>query len=143
MSLPESECDNLRDGDIILVPMFVERTNNHFAPNHGMKIVCRSTEVDHRSREDREKGPRLVDIMSRHVHSVLRRPIRVGDWVAWESSGLRHQGKVVFLTDNEEVVVRRRRAVDGLPLTVALWLDDLTRISRPDDLSDTEKASMT
>lgn len=140
MSLPESECDNLREGDVVLVQMFVERTNNHFAPNHGMKIVCRSTEVDHRSREDREKGPRLLDIMSRHVHSVLRRPIRVGDWVAWESNALHHQGKVTFLTNNEEAVVRRRRSVDGLPLSVVLWMDDLTRVLPPTDLNDIEKA---
>lgn len=143
MSLLEDDAKNLRDGDVVLVPMVVHHTNHHFdKAGFGMKVSCLSTEVDHRPREEREKGPRVVDVMSRYIHSVWRRPIKVGDWVAWEGSGLRHQGKVVFLADNEEAVVRRRRAVDGLPLTVALWTDDLTRILPPSDLSDTEKATM-
>jgi hypothetical protein len=122
------------------MPMVVQRTNDHFDRGIGMKVSCRSTEADHRPREEREKGPRILDFMSRYIHSVSHRTIKVGDWVAWENQGTHHQGRVIFLT-NEEATVRRRRIVDGLPPSVTLWLEDLSRILPPSDLTTPEKAS--
>lgn len=141
MSLTEADIKNLRQGDIVLVPMVVEYANDQFVKGSGVKVVCRSTEVDHRPREEREKGPRRVDIMSRFIHSVASRPIKIGDWVIWQEDDLQRKGKVSFLTDNQEATVRRRRSVDAKPRSVTLWLDDLTRILPPDDLTAAEKAT--
>ncbi len=145
MSLTKEEADNVRDGDIILVPLMVERTNNHFATGIGMKIVTRSIEVDHRSREEREKGPRLLDIMSRCVHSVAFRQIRLGDWVEWFTHPASDlvateksvaQGKVVHI-DGKEYTIKQRECVN--PRNKVLQFSEIRRILPPTDLTAIER----
>lgn len=132
--LSEADVKNLRDGDVVLVPMVVAHTNSYFDKQFGMKVTCQSTEVDHRPREEREKGPRRVDVMSPFIHSVWRRPVRVGDWVSF---GAGETGKIVFLDGTEATV--RRRGDWNITRSIVMPLQVLERILPPEDLTDEER----
>jgi hypothetical protein len=140
MGLTREEAENLREGDTVLVMMVVERTNNHFDDPMGTKVVCTSVAQDHRPREEREeKGPRKLDIMSRFIYSVSRRPIRVNDWVKFTHrsvSGL--IGKVRFISD-EVATIKPHPQITGEPVNVSVWLAYCDRTLPPKDLSDKEK----
>lgn len=146
IGLSEDEAKNIRAGDIVLVPMYVERTDNYFDRGRGMKIVVRSTESDHRPREEREKGPRLLDIRSTYIHSVAVRPLEVGDWVEWDVSSVNYgSGKVAFI-DGTEVAVRRRGRphtrtdLAKYPLSLQVFArGSLSRVLPPNDLSEAEQ----
>lgn len=139
--LTEEDALNLRDGDIVLVPYAVKRTNNHFDKGTGVKLTCRATHNDYRMREEREKGPALVDIQSRYVHSVFRRTLRIGDWVEWDREGVGagaavEQGRIIF-SDGDEHTVKQR--ADRTVRNRVIKHGALRRIPKPDDLSEAEK----
>lgn len=137
MNLTEDEQRNIREGDIVLVPMRVRDTNNHFDKGMGVKITCQSPAQDYRPREEREKGPVMLHLMGMLIHSVARRMLRAGDWVNLTLGVVRAQGKIVCVVD-DEAVVKIRSAPDDGNAHVVFKLRDLDRILAPEDLTPEE-----
>lgn len=109
MPLSKQDALMLREGDVVLVPMRVVRTNNHF-DSTGVKVVCLSPQSQY-SREEREKGPAQVDIQSNYIHGIFKLPIRVDDRVEWDVRGTNasrepETGKVLFI-DGDDITVRQ------------------------------------
>lgn len=146
MGLTQEDALNLRDGDVVLVPMVVQRTNNHFDTRTGVKVTCVSTQNDYRMREEREeKGVITVDIQSRYISEVTKRTLREGDWVKWDMVGpgsavgncpAFEQGKIVFI-DGADITVKQR--LDRTPRNRVIGIKALTRIPHPLDLTEAEK----
>lgn len=109
MPLSKEDALLLRDGDIVLVPMRVARTNNHF-DSTGVKVVCVSPQNLH-GRDEHEKGPPNLDIQSSRIHSILSLPLRVDDLVEWDAAGpgasrVPETGMVKFI-DGDDITVRQ------------------------------------
>lgn len=139
--LAEIDALNLRDGDVVLVPYVIKRTNSHFDKSSGVKLTCLATHHDYRMREEREKGPLLVDIQTRFVHSVHRRALRVGDWVEWDRESVGagadvEQGRILFI-DGDEYTVKQR--ADRTVRNRVIKHGALRRIPAPENLSEAEK----
>jgi len=145
LGLSEPEALNLRDGDIVLIKMRVERTNNHFDGGSGMKLVLTSPETQH-TRAEREAGPKRVEIQSIYAHSVFYRELRVDDWVEGSTPDdpVMRQGRIKFILGDEVTVLVRpsqRRIMNG-PLSQTYMKGNLARILCPHDLTETEKKAM-
>lgn len=109
MPLSKEDALLLRDGDIVLVPMRVERTNNHY-DSTGVKVVCLSPQNLY-GRDEHEKGAPKLDIQSSRIHSILKLPLRVDDLVEWDvrgpgASSEPDTGKVMFI-DGDDITVRQ------------------------------------
>lgn len=132
MPLSEPAALDLRDGDIVLVPMRVERTNNHFDTGVGVKCLLLSPELPPMSERGKE-GPKKVEIYSRFIHEVHHRAVRSGDWVSCGEL----TGKITVILDDYEVVVRVRQ--ESTPASRVFQTALLERIDFPKDLTPDER----
>lgn len=130
MPLSEEDALLLRDGDIVLVPMQVEHTNNHYDKPSGVKVACLSPQNLY-MREEREKGPPRLDIQSSRIHSIAHLMLRINDRVEWDASGPGasfepERGKVVFI-DGGEITIRQDK--ERTPRNRVILKSALRRIS--------------
>lgn len=135
MPLSKEDAFNLREDDVILVPMRVDRTNNHFDTN-GVTLSVVGPFFDTRTHTEKvEKPLPPLRIGTNLVHSVKWRPLRVKDRVQFQHHVFPDcKGRIVFIDeDTMEATVRFEDAVKGGPQSLVLPLTDLTRILWPGD----------
>lgn len=131
MSLSKEEALSLREGDWVLVPMQVHRTNNHFDTGIGVKVVVKNPDFDERHKPEEGKKPYLT-LYSRIVRSIHRKEVRLGDWVGYVDV----TGKVIHI-DGQEATIRRRGEWAHTRNHV-MMLDMIERIKPPGDLTPEE-----
>ncbi|USN14783.1 hypothetical protein PAPPERLAPAPP_04140 [Brevundimonas phage vB_BpoS-Papperlapapp] len=135
MPLSKEDAHNLREDDVILVPMRVVRSNNHFDSN-GVSLSVVGPFFDTRLfSEQREKPLEPLRIGSNLVHAVKWRPLRVGDRVQFQHHVYPDcKGRIAFIDeDTKEATVRFEDAVKGGPQSLVKPLNDLERILTPAD----------
>lgn len=135
MPLSKEDAHNLREDDVILVPMRVLRSNNHFDAN-GVTLEVAGPFFDSRPfPEQRESPPPPLKIGTNLVNSVKWRPVRVRDRVQFQHHILPAcKGRVVFIDkDVKEATVRLEDAAKDGPQNLVVRLSDLTRVLTPED----------
>lgn len=139
MALSEQDALSLRTGDVVLVPMLVEGSNNHFDKGMGVTLslmVPTTTGVRTFKTSEFRSGEKYVaNVVTELVAMISKKTIRDGDWVQISAGGV---GKVRSLI-GDEAVVRLRTVFAGNPKHVVLRLVELERIAQPDDMTDAEK----
>ncbi|AXQ68783.1 hypothetical protein HOU00_gp342 [Caulobacter phage CcrPW] len=109
MPLSEEEALLIRDGDIVLVPIKVMRSNNHF-DRDGVSLRVQSPQILH-GRDEIEKGQPEFSIKTSQVHSIAAMPLRLKDHVKWDASGpgaeyMPETGVVVHI-DGDDITVKQ------------------------------------
>jgi hypothetical protein len=133
VSLAKEAALELRDGDIVLVPMKVHRTNNHYDTGIGVKVVVNNLDFEDRHRSEKDRRPQ-VTLYSRIIHSVHRKEVRLGDWVQYVDV----TGKVIHIDGNEVTI--RRRGEWAHTRNHVMAIDMIERIPAPADLTAEERA---
>lgn len=133
MSLSKEAALELRDGDVVLVPMKVHRTNHHHDTGLGVKVVVDNPDFEDRHRPEDKKRPQIT-LYSRFIHSVRRKEVRLGDWVRYVDV----TGKVIHIDGNEATI--RRRGEWSCTRNHVMPLDMIERIPAPGDLTADERA---
>lgn len=144
MALSEEEALSLREGDVVLAPMLVRSTNNHFDKGVGVSLSCMvptTTGVRELPTNEFRSGKEyLAGIASSLVHSVHKKVIREGDWVKYPGP-FDPVGKVKSVI-GAEAVVRKRFTQDDESKHAVFPISKLARISAPQDLTDAEKKAL-
>lgn len=125
MPLSKEDAHLLREDDWVLVPMRVDRTNNHWDAN-GVTVHLRTPFADKRPWAEREASPKRPETLpSNYIHSVHHLKLKVGDWVEGPDDV---KGLILFIdTERKEALVRRS-------LSNAVYkLDDLRRALTDED----------
>ncbi|UTC28923.1 hypothetical protein MARCHEWKA_04110 [Brevundimonas phage vB_BpoS-Marchewka] len=135
MSLSKEDAHNLREDDVVLVPMRIVRSNNHFDAN-GVTLQVLGPFFDTRSfNEKSEKPPEPLRIGTNLVLTVKWRSLRVGDRVQFHHRNIPDcKGRIAYIDkDTLEATVRFEDAVKGGPQSLVKPLQDLERILTPGD----------
>jgi len=100
MALSPEDALTLRDGDIILVPARVTRTNGHYDKGTGVSVYFDDPTPDRRTMSEKEAKPQRASMgtVSRLIHSVLRQEFRIQDLVEFaEDDGVVTTGHILFI----------------------------------------------
>lgn len=130
--LSKEDAFNLRDDDIVLVPMRVERSNHHFSPAHGVTLHLHGPFFDLRQNSEKlaKPHPPAQQIGTNRVQAVQYRRLRVDDRVQFQHHIYPDaKGRITHIdTDIFEATVRLEDPPKDGPQSVVKSLKDLTRI---------------
>ncbi|USN15358.1 hypothetical protein KIKIMORA_02120 [Brevundimonas phage vB_BpoS-Kikimora] len=109
MALSKEDAFLLREGDWVLVPARVSRTNS-FWSNGGVSVHLDSPFRDQRPFSEQQENPRRPEMScSGIIHSVLKLPLKVGDWVEPVEYHSDAKGQILFIdSEAKEAVVRMK-----------------------------------
>jgi hypothetical protein len=136
MPLSPEDALTLRDGDIVLVPARVHRTNNHWSPGTGVSVYLVDPTPDRRLNSERDAKPQRDPLatVSGLIHSVVHQDLRVKDRVEFaEDDGVITTGTILFIDEEtKEATIRLEVPVNARTLTRPLKvckrvLDEKTR----------------
>lgn len=130
MSLSPEDALTLRDGDWVLIPAKVTRTNGHYDTGTGVSVYFENPTPDRRLNSEREAKPKRdpMSTVSRLIHSVLRQELRVKDLVEFaEDDGVITTGHILFI-DEETKEATIRLEVPVTQRTLTRPLKNLTRV---------------
>lgn len=131
MALTEEDALLVREGDTVLVPVRVVRTNNHY-DSQGVLFNVLSPQILY-GRDEYAKGPPVISIKSSQVHSIVEMPVAVRDHVEWNASGPgacpEPETGVVVHIDGDDITVKQDK--ERTPRNRVILRQALTRRLSP------------